>query len=45
MAQTNISVCNEALNLMELSKMGGVQGLITENAINREVFHGLEALL
>jgi hypothetical protein len=41
-AQANISVSDETLNLMELSKMSSIKSLVSKDTINREVFHWLE---
>lgn len=45
LAQANISISNHTLTLMELSQMSRVERLISENTIDREVFHGFELLL
>ena len=36
---------NDALNLMELSKMSRIERLIPKDAIDREVLHWLELFL
>lgn len=43
--KTDSLVYNDTLNLMELSQMSGVECLVSEHAINREVLHWLELLL
>ncbi len=44
-AKSDISISNETFDLMELSQMSGIKGLVTEDTIDREIFHGLEAFL
>lgn len=38
-------ICNNALYLMELCKVGGIQGLISENTVNGEILDRTELLL
>ena len=45
MMKTDALIDNDALDLMELSQMRGIEGLISEDAINGEVLHGLELFL
>lgn len=44
-AQTDISISNETFNLMEFSQVSGIESLIAEDTINREIFHWFEAIL
>ena len=43
--QTYVPISNDSFDLMELSQMGGVQGFISKDSVNGEVFHGFEFLL
>lgn len=38
-------ICNNALYLMELCKVGGIQGLVSENTVNGEILDRTELLL
>jgi hypothetical protein len=40
-----VLVTNEALDLMELTEVSSVHGLVTENSVDAEVFGGLPAFL
>ena len=44
-AQTDVSVSDNTLDLVELSQVCRIQSLISEDSINREVLHGFELLL
>jgi hypothetical protein len=43
--QSEIVVCDQTLHLVELSQVGSIQTLITEHAVNTEIFLGTELLL
>ena len=43
--QSDAFVNNDTLDLMELSQVSGIESLVSEDAVDREVFHGLEFLL
>lgn len=43
--ETDISICDETLDLMELRQVSGVESLVAEDTINREIFHWFEAIL
>ena len=43
--QTNATIDDDTLNLMELSQMGRIQSLVTEDTVDGEVLHWLELLL
>lgn len=43
--EVEVPVSHHALNLVELSKVGGIQGLIAKHPVNGEVFGGSESLL
>lgn len=38
-------ICNNTLYLMELSKVGGIQSLISEHPVNREILDRTEFFL
>lgn len=38
-------ICDNTLYLMELCEVGGVQGLVSENAVNGEILDRTELLL
>src|SRR5690606_4339810 len=38
--QSQTEISNDTLDLMELGQMCGVDGLVTEDSVNREVFRG-----
>lgn len=44
-AKCEVVVSDHALNLVKLRQVGGIQGLVPEDAINGEVFDGRELLL
>ena len=44
-AQTNISISNEAFNLMEFSQVSSIESFITEDSIDGEIFHWFETIL
>ena len=44
-AERQVAVGNQALHLIELGEVRGVQGLVAEHAVNREVLGRLELLL
>ena len=44
-AQGEVVVGHEALDLMELAEMGGIHGLVTEDTVDGEVSGGLESTL
>ena len=44
-AQGQVAVSYDSLDLMELGQMGGVQGLITEYFVDREVLGWFELFL
>ena len=43
--EVEVPVSHHTLNLVELSKVGGIQGLIAKHPVNGEVFGGSESLL
>ena len=43
--EVEVLVSHHTLNLVELSKVGGIQGLIAKHPVNGEVFGGSESLL
>ena len=45
MAKTDVTVTDNTLNLVELSQVSGIEGLVSEDSVNGEVLHGLEFLL
>ena len=45
MTEREVLVGNKTFNLMELSQVSGIESLVSEDAVDREVFHGLEFLL
>ena len=45
MAQVEVAVCHHALDLVELSQVGGVQRLIAEHTVNGEVLGRCKAIL